>query len=431
MPPLQSHIIMLIKSIFLRPNSPGQRPSSQFIAGKNPPYGFPTGFGLNWWYTDNTRSALENVSTLVIQGSAQFHDCDIETVSKVIIDTLHEICVDQSIFDTDEVVFFKKPTLFECLNCGAEECASKILSEIHKNLLAKIGRCCTVYTVPRFRPESFYIEETNVYFISRSDQTAWKRLVDEGFLFNEWTPENPRLGLRNDSIYSPQGDYESVLVADCHGTKKGARFSSLLKFRTILAVAYAVASERAQYPYWKAAADPSEFCVQFPHRSSPESSIGRNDCRALVPYYADEIPIGLSEVEVIKKWYADQSKCTAENKSRIEKAAHFLNLGMNSDDTEAYINYFITLDALFGLRGSVEASIKSGLATLGFSAGMIEKAHWLFELRSELVHGGSRYIEEWPNYSRYRKHFRTTPMRDIQTLAQLSVMRAPLALTCG
>jgi hypothetical protein len=98
---------------------------------------------------------------------------------------------------------------------------------------------------------------------------------------------------------------------------------------------------------------------------------------------------------------------------------------MNSDDIEAYINYFVTLDALFGERGSVEASILAGVRTLDVNAAYIEKASWLFDLRNEIVHGGSRYVTEWPKYTRYTQHFRSEPMADVRCLAQLAVLRAP------
>jgi hypothetical protein len=38
---------------------------------------------------------------------------------------------------------------------------------------------------------------------------------------------------------------------------------------------------------------------------------------------------------------------------------------MNSDDIEAFVNYFISLDAIFGERGSVEDSILEGVREMG------------------------------------------------------------------
>jgi hypothetical protein len=100
---------------------------------------------------------------------------------------------------------------------------------------------------------------------------------------------------------------------------------------------------------------------------------------------------------------------------------------MNSDDIEAYVNYFVTLDALFGERGSVESSILAGVKSLGADPKFEEKASWLFDLRNELVHGGSRYITEWPKYDRYVQHFRTKPFSDIRTLAQIAVLNGSMS----
>lgn len=427
--PLLGQIIRLIKSIRLRPRAPAQRPSSQFLAGKHPTFGFPTGIGLNWWYSADTFFAQESVAALLIQHSPDFCDCDLQTVSDVVMRTLHEICVDPAAFNADEVAFAQHPTLFDCISVPVPQCAASILAEIGKNLRAAIGRCCTVYAVPRLLSESFRLQDAGIHVIAKQDADAWQCLVDEGFMFDGWKPEDPRIGLRNDGTFSPNGDFESVLVADGHGTKKGTRFSSVLKFRALLAVTLAVAEGRRTHPYFRSAANPLKFCAQFPHESNPDRTMSRNDCDPLIPYYVDDISVSPVEITAIRDWYTKCAQCGPDTKNRIEKAAHFLNLGMNADGTEAYINYFVTLDALLGQRGSVETSILAGLGTLGLGADQIEKAHWLFELRSEIVHGGSRYIEEWPKYANYVRHFRTKPMRDVQALAQLSVLRAPQVLS--
>lgn len=369
------------------------------------------------------------MSTLLIQHSPDFYDCDLQTVSDVIMRTLHETCVDPAAFNADEVIFAQHPTLFDCISVPIPQCTASILAEMEKNLRAEIGRCCTVYAVPRLLSESFCLQDARIHVIAKQDVDAWQHLVDDGFMFDGWKPVDPRVGLRKDRTFSPNGDFESVLVADSHGTKKGTRFSSLLKFRALLAVTVAVVAVHRTHPYFKSGADPLKFCAQFPHESNPDRTLSRDDCDQLIPYYTDNIPVGPIEVAAIRDWYIKCSQCGPDTKNRIEKAAHFLNLGINATGTEAYINYFVTLDALLGQRGSVEASILAGLRTLGLGADQIEKARWLFELRSEIVHGGSRYIEEWSKYANYVRHFRTKPMRDVEAIAQLSVLRAPQVLS--
>ncbi|TOA16868.1 hypothetical protein CGK32_23515, partial [Vibrio parahaemolyticus] len=89
------------------------------------------------------------------------------------------------------------------------------------------------------------------------------------------------------------------------------------------------------------------------------------------------------------------------------------------------INYFVALDALYGKIGSVSKSIEQGVSCLPDSSHWNEKISWLFDLRNELVHGGSRYIEEWPKYMRYYRHFSTEPAIDIEKLAFHALASAP------
>jgi hypothetical protein len=397
----------------------------QFIAGKHSPFGFPSGIGLTWWYSDDTFHALDAVVALIIERSSDFRDCDPGSVSDAIKKTLQEICIDREIFESDAVVFSRCRTLFDCSAVAVPLFAAAILKEIETNLRARIGKRCTIFAVPRFQVTSFRFAEESIRVIAKKDRDAWQTLVNEGYQFDGWTPERPIVGSKEDRAFSPLGDFECLLVAEEHGTQKGAQFNSTLRFRKLTAVLFAIASKRAAHPYHKAMARPFEFCVQFPHKSNPDSLITRSSCDPVVPYFASDIPIGSDEVAATQDWYNRCFRCSGDTHSRVEKGAHFLNRGMNSDDIEAYINYFVTLDALFGERGSVEASILAGVRALDINPAYIEKASWLFDLRNEIVHGGSRYITEWPKYTRYTQHFRSKPMADVQSLAQLAVLRAP------
>lgn len=425
MTPLLTQLVRLTKSILLRPEDTAKRASAQFIAGKHSPFGFPSGIGLAWWYSDDTYHALDAVVALIIEHSTDFRDCDPDSVSEAVTKTLWEICIDQAIFKSDAVVFSRSRTLFECRAVAVQQFAEAILTEIERNLRARIGKRCTIYAVPRFQVTSFHLANESVRVIAKKDRDAWQALVNEGYQLDGWTSECPIVGSKEDRAFAPPRDFECLLVAEEHGTQKGTRFNSSLRFRKLTAVLFAVASERSAHPYQKAMARPLEFCVQFPHKSNPDSAITRSSCEPIVPYYASDIPIGSDEVAAIQDWYNRCSRCSGDTHSRVEKGAHFLNRGMNSDDIEAYINYFVTLDALFGERGSVEASILAGVRALDINPAYIEKASWLFDLRNEIVHGGSRYITEWPRYTRYTQHFRSKPMADVQSLAQLAVLQAP------
>lgn len=428
MTPLLGQIVRLTKSILLKPMNSERRPSAQFIVGKHSLFIFPGSTGLTWWYGDDTFDAIDAVALLLTKKSAEFRNCDLESVSGLVMKTLQEVCVDKTIFDVNDVLFARKQTLFQCYARSIPQSAELILEALEANLRTSIYKRCTLYAVPRFKVSSFCLENDTMHIIAKHDRTAWQRLVDKGYEFGGWTPENPTLGTSDTQTFAPPTNFGCVLVAEEYGTQKGTRFSSILRFRKLTSVLFSIAEQRADYPYHKAMARSSEFCIQFPHQSGANGTIMRSECGALIPYFASDIPIGEEDVEELKCWYKTSSICSQEVQQRIEKGAHFLSRALNASDIESYINYFVALDALFGERGAVEASIVNGVRSLGIDSTFSEKTHWLFDLRNELVHGGSRYITEWREYARYVKHFRTKPIADIRSLAQLAVLNAPRVL---
>jgi hypothetical protein len=393
--PLAGQIVRLTRSILLQPSEDGRRPAAQFIAGKHPRSMFPSGSILAWWYSDDTFRAIDSVAKLVIESSPQYHDCDPETVSDVVITTLQELSANNSIFDVDAILFRDRVSLFDCHRGSVPHFASAIQSAIELNLTEQIARRCTLYAVPRLRAPSFVIPEDAIRLIPRRDQQAWQELAGSGFDFGEWKPTHPRAGPQDRGSFSLPSDFESLLACDSNGTPRGAKFTSILKFRKLLAVLLSVVAQRRGSSPHKSMGSPFKFCIQFPHRSARLGNVIRADCDALLPYYISDIDVLAVDVEVVQRWYG------------------------------AYINYFIALDALFGQRGSVERSILRGVEAIAQGTPYVAKAPWLFDLRNDLVHGGSRYVSEWPRIGRYGDHFRSNPMDDMQGLAQLAVVRAP------
>jgi hypothetical protein len=214
--------------------------------------------------------------------------------------------------------------------------------------------------------------------------------IERGYQFDGWSLSSPKLGTGRE--FSPPADFTGVLASEGKGTPKGARLTSILKFRKLLGVLVAMVSVRLNRTYRPSAARAYEFCMQFPHASAVGGRAVRQDCGPLLPYYVSDISI--------------------------------LNRAMNADDIEAYINYFVALDALFGQRGSVEASILRGVRELQLGQSYVDKASRLYDFRNEIVHGGSRFVSECPGYERYVDHFKEDPVHDLQRLAQLAVIGA-------
>ena len=425
---VQAQVARLMRSILLKPGCENNIPAAQFFAGRRQPFSFSGGIGLTWWYSPDTFNAIDSLTLLIIETEHDFKDCDTETVSSTVTSTLQKICLDSPLFNCDDVVFSRKPNLFECRGLvSVVDFTKSILDEIKCDLKNIIGKRCTIYPLPRFNGPSLCLIEEGVRLISCSDDVAWQSFSTNGYIFDGWTPKSP---VTDNSRFSFNGGYEFryILLTEEYGTQAGAKFSSTLKIRMFITVLFACASETSKYRYHKSIAQPFTRCLQFPHKTTPDQSITLSDCGALSPFYASDITINAEITIKVAEWYKSLSRCSEEHKQRIKKSANFFNRAMNSEDIESYINYFIALDALFGQRGSVEASIIAGIKTLGLDEKSEEKTSWLFDLRNELVHGGSRYIAEWPKYQRYVKHFGSKPLGDLKELAQKSLLRTPSIL---
>lgn len=427
MSPIGSQIVHLLKSIHLQNDGAEVKYFAKFLAGER--LGNPfLGVGLTWWYTKDTFRLRDIISVMLIKDQKQFKDCDPESVSEVIMSTLQEIAVNRILFDVDAILFAKQPTLFGCCIIGTIDFVRTFLERLQENLISLIGRRCTVHVLPRFKVESFCLPENSLRIISKGDHRSWKMLAEEGYLIDFQSDVSSMLQGLNNQVFSMPEDFDCALVSENSGTQKGSRFNSILQFRKLTAVLFSVASQIKHSPPHKSSAQPFGFCVQFPHKSNSDLRVYRNDCAPIAPYYASDVVIDSANMQLIRHWFERVGECSDDVRVKIEKGAHFLNRAMNSSDIEGYLNFFIVLDAIYGSQGMVESSITGGVRNLKVDRNYVEKIRWLFKLRNEIVHGGSRYIGEWPGYADYLKHFQSRPQADIEYIAQQAVLQSPFIL---
>lgn len=425
---LTSQLIKLLRNTSLRPSEAGKFPSTQFFAGATRGMPFGRGIALSWWFNDQSRSALNAAASLTTSVSPEFSDCDPETVADVILTTLQQICVDSRIFSVDDLVFSRKPTLFDCVSGDIVTAAEFFSARVQESLREKLGAFCTVFAIPRFTGPSFSVAGRGLHFVEKGDSAFLRSMTGRGFSLPDWWSDDSAVRSRVDPALAVPAGHDSLLLIEGTGTRLGTRLAANLQSREFFAVAFAAASASSPHQFSRSMAQPFGYCVQFPHDTNTEAGFTRQDSDPIVPYYTDTIPLQRQTCMSISDWYANLDRRDSAIASRIQKAGHFFNLGMNSRGTESYINYFVSLDALLGVRGSVESSILEGLRKLAFGEEDVQRTKWLFELRSELVHGGSRYIEEWSRYPGYVRHCKTHPINDVQKISRNALLRAPIGL---
>ncbi len=119
----------------------------------------------------------------------------------------------------------------------------------------------------------------------------------------------------------------------------------------------------------------------------------------------------------LRNWYSSRDAADVALRRRATVASQFVQFGLLADDIERFTHFFVALDALFGVRGKVEATVTAGVERVFSESTWVDRASRLFDLRSEILHGGSSAIEEWSWYEDYRRHFKSEPLRDVTELA--------------
>ncbi len=426
---IKAKVIALTKSISLVQPTQEEGYVCQFMTGGKYPFQFGS-LGKTWWYTKSSFKAVENIASMLVESDPVFSDCDLDSVEEVIKLTLQEVCVDKRLFNQDILFFRQRKTLFDCRNDNLqmEEFVKIIVDSILFSLKSRLSSWLTLYVAPRISGNSFFIEQEGLHIINKNDICTWDNIVRKGYHTNSWSPITAEFTSSEKSFFSGL-EYDYVFLAEQYGTQKGTISSSALKFRKLFSILFSLISQKTPYRLNKVIAQPYSRCIQFPEKTRNLGYVmtGIGD---LVPYYSKDNILRTEDIEKIQNWFKLCSNLERESHDRINVCAHFINLAMNSNNIQSYINYFISLDALFGTRGSVETSILNGVKSLNLQNKWNEKMPWLFELRCDLVHGGSRYVKEWSKYYKYYSHFDSEPDLDIEKIAFLALYQSPNVFNC-
>ncbi len=420
-----SHLVALTKEIKLQEPPDNTGLMSQFMAGRQSPFTFSGGIGLTWWHTRKAIELANTIAALSISKYDSLKNGDRDKLSDVVMGTFPKICLDQDLFNGDDIFLQRKKNLFDArIILDVNSFISVLWERVFVELENSIYKWCFVYPVPRIFSESFNLGYDGISIISKSDTAAWLELIRKYpsvELLNQATGafrDNRPPSFRN-------LQYDIYLICKCEGTSSGAKFNAGLKFKRFISVLFSVFQKSSKNFLTKSAAHPYKVCLQFAHKDSTgNTGYVFSEIGEILPYYISDYRIDQEVIDSTKKWYESYSNSDNLYRNKAKKSAHFINHGMNSDDIESFINYFISLDALFGKRGDVERLILEGVQLTTSDDNWRQRAEWLFDLRSELVHGGSRNATEWNKYDRYVNHFKSTPESDVKKLAFICLIKA-------
>lgn len=405
---------------------------AQFLAGNESPFIFSGGKVIKWWHTGRGFELCNNIASMSIEKYTQLAEGDKNKLSEVIKGSFGAICTNDEYFDGDDVFLRRKRSLFEARTIDDVSAFSKKLWDfILSEMVNSIGDWCLAYPLPRLITDTIKIPDENIYLLKRTDKKSWKDFELEYPVTKYWDPSTGLFADGKPTAFS-RLKYESLLVCLCDGTSDSGKFNAKLKFKIFLSILFALFRILKNHQLTKSSAQPYRICIQFKGKDnqSSEATIF-SELGTLLPYYIYDFELKTDTTEVLEEWYNTLQHLEIGIKNRVKKAAHFINNAMVSDGINAFIHYFISLDALFGKRGDVERLILEGVETFASDPLWVQKTKWLYDLRSELVHGGARYEREWKDFERYVNHFKTHPLTDVMDLALLCILKRVLPnLTC-
>jgi hypothetical protein len=319
-------------------------------------------------------------------------------------------------------------TLFEARAIKNVQDFCELLWERIKNdLLASISQWLVVTPLRRLTCNSFELGYDGISLISSSDAPRWAELEERYLIDSDW---NPAIGGRAGGAslnHFIDGSKLTWLACEVYGTNESARELAARKMRIFISVMFSNLYQRDKSILVYTDAHPNSDSIQFPSRSSSEiftnymAYIG-----TLFPSWGNDVTLSSSDIDEIKRWYADLQVLPMEDQKRCTAAAEFLNYGIVSGELERFIHFFISLDALFGVRHNVEKTITRALLDLYKTEPFWEyRSSRLFDLRSTLGHGGCTSVEDWDGFEGYRKHTNSEPGKDVTHAAMKALRLSP------
>ena len=421
---LSSKVIAVCKEIKLHKPSSGNTTEAQFIpTGKIHRISFG-GLGVTIWYDDHTiRRLCKEISQIAKAHFAKLKELDINYSSGFILEILKQNILDDKYFNSDHVFFRKVNNLFEArINTDIEKFANVLIKIIVDELSSLSSEWIFIYPLDRNTSISYAYKDEGIFILNPSDEKFWKQFIDRFSSAKYWDPKTGK-NIEDKGPLFGAGAPRLWLICISNGTETSSRHTAAFKMRKFISVLFSHLYSEYQNITALNLSQPNTYALQIPENedntgvSQIIASVGK-----VLPSIAQPLDISHENLRRIKNWYNSTMNMNKEKQRRVTVASHFINSAIFNNDYERFINFFIALDALFGEANKVKKSILSGVDNLFKDIKIKNKMELLYELRSEIVHGGCSTLLEWKKYEHYERTFNTNPMQDVEYIAMNSLL---------
>lgn len=407
-------VLALLKTIHLRAVT-DYKVNAHFPIGNN----FArTGLGAKWWTTWDTELTLSGLARALHKFNPKLRTGSANEYRGIILKTIQENLATPSLFRTMTIMAGRCETLFDAIEPQDKGAfAARIYQILEDACIRSLNQCVVLYPLPhlagKFTGEIF----PGTHLIASEDSAAFLAWKSK---FPALAPLNPVLGIYRNQNFGSDSTPSAWLLKESFGTVEGSLPEAAKTFKAALALLISSAFRAKLGVLFKMGWFPARRILSV----NDAGRVMINGTPSLIHSFPPTaFSVGRAACRRTNEWFANSLKSTEEKRNRAWTAADFMHRAYLSEEIEEFIFYFVALDALFGVKGKVRESILQGVSKLfPNDARWTDRADMLFDLRSELIHGGSASIQEWVDLPKYHRSFRAFPEEDMRVIASTGLL---------
>lgn len=412
---VKSLLLGLLREISLTERQDSTQKEQFFIGNGEQRSLLGSGMGVTWWHT-NKSSRLNNALAKAVRERLR---------STVIVERGDvKAAVSKALRDNElnKLVPFsprRTGTLFDVYNkVGAEQTVAILWRRICAQIEAAIDDWLFVYPLRNLTVPSCIFETERAWILSRDNTSEFERFCDD---FDSLRQLSLRNGMIESGIKLSDDKTPSWLFIRSSGTNLSVFAEATQHASMLLGLLLSFHRHDAPLAFAVSAAQPIEHVAIFSSQQA-KISFSLQICGPLLHAVMGDTTITSATIERVNAWLREKVASPLSLRSRGSVAARWINQAAAARAQGRFLFFFFALDALFGERFQVEEKIVEGV-THALSLVSGQKCRWLFDLRSELVHGGAASVNDWTRIEKYRDHFHSEPERDIEVLATACLLK--------
>jgi hypothetical protein len=404
-------ILELTKNIYLK------KPEEKSYKYNTPLNTIPIPMEL--WITKTGKNISREIALMSMQYKIEFKNGNINDFKEIVKIIFDRIIFNEELFKVKLISGSQKDKLFDYINddLDKKDFAMKVWDIMTKEFSDNLKDWIIFYPLSRVTTKSLKLEFDGLSLVNSEDKEFWDMIVNEYPALEFWDPKKGKQFDSNDNTFSNKSP-KSWLACEVSGSKDISQKRASILMRKFIGILLAHLYIENSSVLKHAGSSETTYSMQI--SSDDNTRFNYSHIGIILHSLLIDLEITSEFINEVKDWYKKQSE--SENFNRASKGAQFVQYGITrKTELDKFLHYFISLDALFGVDGRVEESIIEGVYNTNKEVKK-EKIKKIYKLRSDLVHGGSSYINDWKGIIEYRSHFNSYPLRDVEDIALKSLV---------